>query len=66
MQGLACIGAPVFECRGLVVGSISLSGDPGRILGDQREYFATELSNTAIEISQYMGHFPAAMDAQRP
>jgi IclR family transcriptional regulator, KDG regulon repressor len=66
MQGLACIGAPIFEHGGSVIGSISLSGDPSVVLGNQMEYFTKELKNTASEISQYMGYFPSVMDAQIP
>ena len=66
MQGLGCIGAPIFEQKGSVIYSISLSGDPNILLGDKMEYFATELKKTASEISQYMGYFPSVMDEEYP
>lgn len=63
VQGLACLAAPVFQSDGQVVGSISLSGRPQKILGDKLEFYAEELIKTANEISSYMGYYPAFADA---
>lgn len=60
VQGMACLGAPVFQHDGCVAGSISLSGGVARVLGDKVESHAEELLKTAAEISRYMGHFPAS------
>lgn len=62
LQGVACIGAPIYEKGEAAAGSISLSGAPNSILGERLTPLAEDLIKTAAEISQYMGHFPAAMD----
>ena len=64
VQGLGCIGAPIFECGGCVVGSISLSGAMSRVLGDRLEALIEELLKTASEISQYLGYFPSTIGAE--
>lgn len=61
VQGLGCLGAPIFDREGTVAGSISLSGNPKRVTGDQIKNLAEELLKTAAEISQYMGYVTAAL-----
>ena len=48
----------IFDQEGSVIASISLSRDPHLVLGDQMEYFATEIKKTVSEISHYMGTSP--------
>jgi DNA-binding IclR family transcriptional regulator len=59
VQGMACLGAPVFQHEGSVAGAISISGGVARILNDKMEHLTEELLKTAAEISRYMGYFPA-------
>ncbi|RJQ65314.1 MAG: IclR family transcriptional regulator [Desulfobacteraceae bacterium] len=59
VQGMACLGAPVFQRGACVAGAISLSGGVARVLGEKLESHAEELLKTAAEISRYMGHYPA-------
>jgi len=61
VQGLACLGAPIFDREGKVAGSISISGNPKRVMGEQKRELAEELLKTAAEISQYMGYVTAAL-----
>jgi IclR family transcriptional regulator, KDG regulon repressor len=51
------IGAPIFERGGRLSAAISLVGDPGRIMGEKMDGFATEVMTTAMEISRNMGFF---------
>jgi len=45
-----------------VTGAISISGTPHRVIEVRIEGLAEELLKTAAEISQYMGHLPAALE----
>ncbi len=54
------IAAPIFKTGGRLYASISLTGNPDRIFGNELEGLVTELKYTAAEISQYMGYFPMA------
>jgi len=58
VQGVGCIGAPVFRYNGDVAGSISLSGAIQRVLGEKMAYFSEELVKTSSEISRYLGYMP--------
>ena len=64
VQGVGCIGAPVFQRDGQAAGSISISGSASRILGDKMAEYTEELLRTAAEVSRYMGHFPAFADSR--
>jgi IclR family transcriptional regulator, KDG regulon repressor len=59
VQGMGCIGAPIFAREGHVVGSISLSGAVAKVLGERLENLSTELLETASQISQQLGYYPA-------
>jgi IclR family transcriptional regulator, KDG regulon repressor len=59
VQGIACLGAPVFQREGNVAGAISVSGSVARVLGEKMDVLAEELMKTAAEVSRYMGHLPA-------
>ena len=63
VQGLACIGAPVFDRRGAVAGSLSLSGTVKQVLGAEAD-LAEDLLTTAAEVSRYFGYFPTMMEAE--
>ena len=63
VQGVGCIGAPVFQRDGQVAGSISISGSASRVLGEKMAEYTEELLRTAAEVSRYMGHFPAFSDS---
>ncbi len=57
--GLGSIAVPIFEHGGDVTGAINISGLSMQILrDDKRDYFITELSNTAHIISNKLGYFP--------
>lgn len=58
--GLGCMGAPIFDNTGIPAGSLSVSGSPGLVLGEKKQYFARELTATAQQISTYMGWHPPA------
>jgi len=63
VQGLGCIGAPVFQSDGQVAGAVSISGSVQKITGERMDFFAEELIKTAAQISSYMGYYPAFADA---
>jgi DNA-binding IclR family transcriptional regulator len=62
VQGLGCIGAPIFGPEGTVTGALSLSGPAAQILGRQNDHLPSEVRATAAEISRYLGYFPPVMD----
>ncbi len=66
VQGLGCIGAPIFDRQGRVAGAISLSGPVNQILGEQTGVLAGEVLSTAAEISRLLGYFPAIMETVEP
>ena len=63
VQGLGCIGAPIFDRRGAVAGALSLSGPVNQVLGERAEDLAAEVLATAAEISRFFGYFPGILDA---
>ena len=58
LMGLACISLPLFDYTGRPVGSVSLSGSSSQIFDQPIEEKARYLSQTAMEISRYLGHQP--------
>jgi DNA-binding IclR family transcriptional regulator len=58
LQARAAIGAPIFGRDGRITASISIVGEPVRILGDDKERFAQKVVGTASQISQALGYFP--------
>lgn len=62
VQGMGCMGAPIFDHQGGVAGALSLSGPVNQVLGDQIEELAGEVLSTAAEISRLFGYFPAIME----
>jgi len=65
LLGLACIGAPLFGRGGRCEASISLSGDPDVIYGNQRKGLIDLLLRTAGEISRSKGSFPGTVLKER-
>lgn len=63
VQGMGCIGAPIFDRQGRVAGALSLSGNVNRVLDDHAETLAGEILATAAEISGLFGYYPAIMEA---
>ncbi|MFW6284039.1 MAG: IclR family transcriptional regulator domain-containing protein, partial [Desulfosalsimonas sp.] len=62
VQGMGCMGAPIFDHQGRVAGALSLSGPVNQVLGDQKDELAGEVLSTAAEISRLFGYFPAIME----
>jgi DNA-binding IclR family transcriptional regulator len=61
--GLYCVGAPILNARGRVIGSCSVSGsDPETIRGRLPE-FSARVMHTAQEISRRMGFVPARLSS---
>ncbi len=58
LQVRAAIGAPIFGKAGRVVASTALVGEPGRILGGEKESLARMVMSMASETSQAMGYCP--------
>lgn len=63
VQGLGCIGAPIFDRQGAVAGALSLSGPVNQVLGENAENLSGEVLATAAEISRFFGYFPAVMES---
>ncbi|MFW6081406.1 MAG: IclR family transcriptional regulator [Desulfosalsimonas sp.] len=63
VQGLGCIGAPIFDRQGEVAGALSLSGPVNQVLGENAESLSGEVLATAAEISRFFGYFPAVMES---
>lgn len=58
LQARAAIGAPIFGRNGRIAASLSIVGEPMRILGDEMERLAQKVVGTASQISQALGYFP--------
>lgn len=56
--GTYCIGAPILNADGRVVGSCSLSGTDPAIVGDRQATLSTAIMAVAHQISQRMGYVP--------
>ncbi|MCA9904304.1 MAG: IclR family transcriptional regulator [Anaerolineae bacterium] len=53
-----CVGAPIFDAHGKVIGSCSISGNHPDIVGIQRDDFADAIMRVAEEISRRIGYVP--------
>jgi DNA-binding IclR family transcriptional regulator len=53
-----CIGAPIFNERGEVVASCSISGHEKSVISDKLDYFSSRVKYTAQEVSRRMGFVP--------
>ncbi len=56
--GVYCLGAPIFNEKGEVFASCSVSGSDKQILGEKLEAYSAGLCYTAQEISRRMGFVP--------
>lgn len=61
----SAIAAPIFDSGGEVTAAINIVADPSRLLGDNVDNFAPLVVSTAMEISQYMGYYPAPLGIDR-
>lgn len=60
-----CVGAPIFEASGRVIGACSVSGIDPQIVGARLPVLAEQVVGTAQEISRRMGYVPARMSMVR-
>jgi DNA-binding IclR family transcriptional regulator len=61
--GLYCIGAPILDKEGQVVGACSVSGQDPEITQGKLEDFSTRVMYTAQEISRRLGYVPGSLSA---
>ncbi|MCF8077929.1 MAG: IclR family transcriptional regulator [Desulfobacterales bacterium] len=61
----SAIAAPIFDSSSGVTAAINIVADPSRLLGDNVDNFAPQVISTAMEISQYMGYYPAPLSIDR-
>ncbi|MCC6790217.1 MAG: IclR family transcriptional regulator, partial [Thermomicrobiales bacterium] len=54
--GARCVGAPIFDHRGVCVGAISVSGSAGRLTDDRIDVLADRVRAAAATISRTMGY----------
>jgi DNA-binding IclR family transcriptional regulator len=55
-EGVRCVGAPIYDNKGRVCASISISGPTQRITPEAIEGLAREAVGTALEISRKLGY----------
>jgi DNA-binding IclR family transcriptional regulator len=58
-----CVGAPILDARGRVVGSCSISGSDPEIIGGRLQELSTHVMHTAQQISRRMGYVPARLSS---
>jgi DNA-binding IclR family transcriptional regulator len=56
IPGLAALGAPVFGRNRTLMGAMSLSETPVKVLGKRLDRLSYELVRTAADISREMGY----------
>lgn len=59
--GTFCIGAPILDHHGQVIGALSISGADPEIVGSKVEALSARVINTAAEASRHMGYVPTRM-----
>lgn len=57
-EGIRCIGAPIFDYTGKVIGAVSVSGSTLTVLPEKVEQLAQKVMECAKRISDKMGHTP--------
>lgn len=57
-EGIRCIGAPIFDYTGKVIGSVSVSGSTITVVPERVEYLAQKVMKCAEKISEKMGYHP--------
>ena len=58
-ENVFCVGAPIIDERGVVLGACSVSGTDPAIVGSRLVLIATSVAQTAQEISRHMGYIPS-------
>lgn len=58
-QGTFCVGAPILDERGHVIGACSISGADPQIIQGRLEDLANRVKHVAQEISRRMGYVPS-------
>ena len=62
--GIFCLGGPVFDAEGQVIGSVSLSGAPDKLNQKNKvEHFGLEVVKAAAQVSRLLGYRPEALEA---
>jgi DNA-binding IclR family transcriptional regulator len=56
--GLSCIGVPLFDHQGAVVGAISVAGTTAQVISENLSQLAAKVKQTAAAISQQLGFHP--------
>ncbi|MCC7210100.1 MAG: IclR family transcriptional regulator [Anaerolineae bacterium] len=64
-DGTFCVGAPIFDGQGRVIGSCSISGGDPDIMGARLPALSESVVSTAQEISRHMGYVPARVSLVR-
>ncbi len=60
--GMTCLGGPVFDHEGMVIGSVSLSGSPEKFAQPKKlEKFGFEVMKAAAQVSRLLGYRPEAL-----
>jgi len=62
-RGTFCVGAPIFNAQGGVLGACSVSGVDPEIVGSRMADIARHAVQTAQQISRLMGYVPARISA---
>ncbi len=60
-----CVGAPIFDRKGRVIASCSISGNDPSIVTDRLSDLSTQVRGTAQEISRRMGYVPSRVVSPR-
>jgi len=58
-----CLGAPVFDANGRIVGACSISGTDPSLLNSRQEELSRLIMRTAHEISRRMGYVPSRISS---
>jgi DNA-binding IclR family transcriptional regulator len=61
-----CIGAPIFDAVGRVIGSCSAAGSDPEVIGERAQEIASAVGYAAQEISRTMGYVPARPSVGHP
>jgi DNA-binding IclR family transcriptional regulator len=61
--GIYCVGAPILDARGRVIGSCSISGLDAEIIRSRLPELSTRVMHTAQQISRRMGYVPARLSS---
>lgn len=54
--GVRCVGAPIVDVNGIVIGALSVAGPASRLAGKELTDLAPKVSDAALQISRRMGH----------